>query len=276
MSDNNKNETKTSGSKTNVEDISLNYEEVLNHDGETKQETKQETKKLTEISTDDFSNLQTGDILLFNDDVFAFKHKKWSDYLFGILDSAIKFFTNSKYNHCGIVIKDPQFTDPPLKGYYMMHSGSENFGDAENDRSKIGVQLSDLKEAIDLYPGNVYVRRLHTDRNQEFYDKLARAHNFVHNIPYDMNPIDWIRVELGLWKEGEPEDQKLDKYWCSALVSFMYTQLGLLAPDTPWSFIKPVQLGTEHKEEELKFINCTLDPELEIKKAFPSQTHSVR
>ena len=47
-------------------------------------------------------NCNTGDILLYN-----------SKYLIG---RAIEYFTQSKFSHISIVLKDPTYIDPQLKG----------------------------------------------------------------------------------------------------------------------------------------------------------------
>ena len=42
-----------------------------------------------------------------------------------------KYFTKSKYTHIAMILKDPSFTNPPLKGLYIIESGEELsvFGD---------------------------------------------------------------------------------------------------------------------------------------------------
>ena len=52
-------------------------------------------------------NLKTGDILLLDYEGGGF---------FGVFTSLIKYFTHSKYSHIGLVLKDPTFIHPSLKG----------------------------------------------------------------------------------------------------------------------------------------------------------------
>ena len=55
-------------------------------------------------------NLRTGDLILFD---------SLSEGLLYYFDKLIKYFTNSKFNHIGMVVKDPTFTDKQLKGLYL-------------------------------------------------------------------------------------------------------------------------------------------------------------
>ena len=38
-------------------------------------------------------------------------------------------------------------------------------------------------------------------------------------------------------KDGEP--QKTDRFWCSALIGYIYTKCGILKADTDWSILRP-------------------------------------
>ena len=78
------------------------------------------------------SHAETGDILLF-------KENWWFSRL-------IQYFTNSKYSHCGIIIKNPNFTPIPLRGLYLLEStGFIHTKDAEDHEHKFGVQLTHSK-----------------------------------------------------------------------------------------------------------------------------------
>ena len=177
-----------------------------------------------------------------------------------IFSRLIEYFTNSPYSHCGIIIKDPKFTPKPMVGNFFLESGSESFPDAENHKIKIGVELVDLDEMISKYPGKIVLRKLDCNRNEEFYSKLSEIHKVIHNKPYDLDPIDWIKALIG---DNSGNTQLTNRFWCSALVSYIYVQLGLLDKDTPWSLITPNDLSSSGKK--LQFINCSLGSEIQIK-----------
>ena len=189
--------------------------------------------------------LETGDIILFSGNYF--------------LSYIIEYFTNSIYSHVGVVLKNPNLGDARFKGIYLLESGFENTPDPENHRIKKGVQIINLEDKIKNYKGRIYVRKLHCTRNEKFYEKIIKIHSNVHNIPYDLNPIDWIK---GYYKLNIGNTQKENTYWCSALVSYVYVELGFLDKNIPWTLISPKELSSS--SNELKFINCKLDNDKQI------------
>ena len=128
----------------------------------------------------DIETLNTGDIILFHGSYF--------------ISRIIEFLAGTEYSHCGIIIKDPWFTPEKLKGLYVLESGSENIPDPENNRVKYGVQLTKLEYILNNYDGSLYIRKLECIRDKQFYDKITQIHSNIHNLPYDFNPIDWIKA----------------------------------------------------------------------------------
>ena len=53
--------------------------------------------------------------------------------------------------------------------------------------------------------------------------------------------------------------RKTDKFYCSSLVAYIYTELGLLDKNTRWTDIFPSYFSSENPK--LKLINATLSPE---------------
>ena len=128
-------------------------------------------------------------------------------------------------------------------------------------KAKCGVELIPLKDILFSKKNNLYLRKLHCVKNEDFYKKLNKAHSIVHNRPYDLIITDWVKSYLGI-KIGNERRKK--PFWCSALVSFLYYSLGFLDKNITWTTISPKQLGTEDPNKTLKFINCTLDKEVQI------------
>lgn len=212
-------------------------------------------------------NFETGDILLFHNAKNCF---------FKLVECC----TKSRYSHIAMIIKDPDITTPPLKGLYIIESGTEPFADAENHRYKFGVQIVPLQLVLATYSGSIYWRklRLNIPRDSKFERTLAVAHNYVHNLPYDIDPMDWLNAAFGTYTpstkifkksllcccNSKPKHtNRKDTFWCSALIAFMYTMIGLLPKSTPWSYIRPVDWGTE-RQTPLNFIQCSLDAEIKI------------
>jgi len=201
---------------------------------------------------------QTGDILLYHPKCVI---NKWSDYLIWGMEKIIMTVTNSEYSHASIIIRDPQFTTPPMKGLYVLESNRENFPDAEDNEIKMGVELVHLEDVLKTYSGDIYWRKLTCTRDEHFYQTIADTHSVTHNRPYDLIPSDWCKAALRL---NFGKTQRKKTFWCSALVSYIYTQLGFLPSDTPWTLISPKMLGTESGTTKLYFNNCTLDNEIQI------------
>lgn len=193
----------------------------------------------------DIKKLQTGDMILYNGNYF--------------ISRIIEYFTDSIYSHVAVVIKNPFFDNKFLEGIYVLESGYENKPDPENHRKKFGVQLTKLEDMIKNYVGKVFVRKLHCIRNRDFYRKIQQIHSDVHNIPYDINPFDWIRADLNI---NIGNTQKRNTYWCSALVTYFYVKLGFLDKNVPWTLISPKELSSS--STRLHFHNCILDRDTEI------------
>jgi len=201
--------------------------------------------------------LKTGDILLF-------------DYtgggLFGIFTYLIKKFTHSKFSHIGMVVKDPVFLNNSLKGLYLWESSEEPHSDPQYDKKNIGVQITPLYEILNEYKnnGNVYVRHINSNPKENikyfFSDKqLEDVHKIVYDKPYDIVPRDWWEAH----EQIDTDPQKTDRFWCSALVGYIYTKCGLLDETTDWSIMRPCDFSLEN--ENLKFINGAFLEDSEIK-----------
>ena len=185
--------------------------------------------KLNKMSVP-ISELRTGDVLLFA----ATR---------GFITRLISRCTDSIYTHAAVVIRDPQFPNFTRKGVYMMESTTlDPIPDAEDGIKKFGVQIHLLERVVKTYPGKVYVRKLHTIRNERFYERVNEFHRLVHNEPYDLNPLDWTEMAL---KKYYLDRHVKTEFICSALVCFFLVVTNSLDPTTPWTLIRPVDLGQE-------------------------------
>ena len=186
-------------------------------------------------------NLNTGDILLF-------------DYegggSMGIFSWLIKKATKSNITHVGMVLKDPVFINPSLKGYYVWESGWEGTPDPQDGKVKFGVQITPFEEIFQNYKkknGKIYVRRVTCPINLFTTEKLLQIHEIVYDKIYDIIPTD--QIEAVFRRDDNP--QKTSRFWCSALVGYIYTQCGCLHPGTDWSMIRP----SDFVEDYLQYIN---------------------
>lgn len=190
------------------------------------------------------NQLETGDILLFSNYPSGF---------FGFFDSLIRFGTQSKYSHIGIVIKDPEFLN--LKGLYMWESGYEGTPDPQDNKIKIGVQITLLDTVINNYKktGHIFVRKLNCPKELITNEKLKKIHEEVYLKPYDINPIHWVASAFN----SNINLNENKSFWCSALVCYILVKLGILDENENWTLKKPCDFSLS--DEHLKFSkNCSL------------------
>ena len=166
--------------------------------------------------------LRTGDLLLFCESR-------------SLVDRFLRWSTGSKWTHVGLVLVDP----PGLpRGVYMAESGGEAEPDVLSGENVFGVQLQFLSHVVDA---NTYVRRLHPPLDAEQQQHLWALVGQLDGTPYDTSPADWLRAAARL-REGRAEcEQRTDRFWCSALVAYLYVKLDLLPAQTPWTLVAPVE-----------------------------------
>ena len=187
---------------------------------------------------EDIDKLQTGDIILC--------HGGKDD---SVIDKAIEYFTHSPWEHAAMIIRNPWWINDKLEdGVYVFQSGPgpNSYPDAIND-SKSGVTLNRLEDFLRNREG-VYVRTLNNfelDGGKKFLFKTAFETS--HGKPYDKKPEHWTAACLGSFfrcpcisRNMLPREKK--EFWCSALVSFMYTKMEWTSAETDWSCQAPNDL----------------------------------
>jgi len=198
--------------------------------------------------------LKTGDLLLFDNK---------GGGIMGIFSSLIKKITKSDISHIAMVLKDPDFIDPPLKGIYVWESNYEGKPDPQDGTIKFGVQITPIEEILDYYRKNksqVFVRRIICYPSIFSKNNLEDIHKVVYDKVYDITISDWIEAI----ERKDKKPQKTDRFWCSALVGYIYTKCGLLSPNTDWSILRPSDFTTKYSSN-LEFLNnACLDNEQQL------------
>jgi len=211
-------------------------------------------------------DFQTGDLLLFHHTPDYSSLRKG---FMTICMKVIAWWTGSKYDHAALIVKDPLFTNPEFMrdGLFVLESScDDHLKDVEDHKYKVGDELESFEKVLEKWSGQVYWRSVDCVRDVEFYRRLDKAHTVVHGKPYDFKPADWFRAEFLLRKKKM--DRSTKAFFCSALVSYVYTELRLLPEDTDWGIVSPDQLGTELNMERPKVIfqRCMVADEVLIKK----------
>lgn len=200
-------------------------------------------------------NLRTGDILLFDNK---------SKNCFGFFTDVIKLVTKSQFSHVAMILVDPIYIKPNLKGLYIWESSIEKQPDPQDGKYKLGVQITPFQEIYDEYKSTnsqIYLRKLHAKSSLITQQKLLEIHKKVYDKPYDLDINDWIQEIIG--KDKHP--QKTDRFWCSALVGYIYSKLGIIDQNTDWSFLRASDFSIKFNGN-IKFINgCRLiDEQIKI------------
>jgi len=189
------------------------------------------------------------DIVLFRGEGY------WFSYV-------VEWLTWSRFSHVGIILKDPIYIDPSLTGTYLLESGIEIIKDAEDDKCKFGVQITDFTQIYEGYTGEIWKRSLKPyEKKEVIQELLEKAHDVVHNKPYDTRLIDLVKIDLEKkWRNY----QRTNCFVCSALVSFILVSLDLLDGKTNWDIVQPKDFDTG-KWIEKNIKNCDFGELTKIK-----------
>ena len=186
----------------------------------------------------DPSDLATGDLMLFT--AQREPRERWTvlRWLMHPFDSAIAYVTRSPYVHVGIVLVDPPFLE--TRGTFLWESGYEACVNPETGKQNIGVRLTPIAAVLGPEArGTVFARKC-TRRERITDAKLRKIHSDVFLKPYDMCMSDWLLATARL----DARPQKTDRFWCSAFVAYVLTQLGSLPETTDWSIVRPCDLSS--------------------------------
>jgi hypothetical protein len=180
-------------------------------------------------------HLKTGDLILFDNGGC------------NPLSFLIKFFTKSDITHIAMILKDPDFIDPPLKGYYVWESNYEGEPDPQDNKIKCGVQITPLEEICDKYKENgsaMYIRKINCQSELLSTKHLKEIHDVVYDKKYDF----YLRDVIEAIHREDRKPQKTDRFWCSALVGYIYTNCGILNKETDWSILRPSDFTPEYPD----------------------------
>lgn len=211
----------------------------------------------------------TGDIILYNT-------QKWYSKI-------LEYFLGQQYSHISIILKNPsEWLDEKLNEdiYYILESGIENFPNSESGKITFGVQIVPFYKVYNQYKfenyGHLYIRKLNYSSSsiteQKLKTNIKNAFLNIKNKPYDINIIDWI---IGYYELNNNLDtninltkyyQKTTSFVCSALVSYIYAECGILDNKIPWTIVTPIDYVNWDENDEyicekriLPFINnCKL------------------
>lgn len=199
--------------------------------------------------------LETGDLILFEGKAPVSK--------------CIEFFTKSKFSHIGMVLKDPTFINPELKGYYLWESGGESFPEVESHKIFYGVQIVPLEKVLEsCKKEKLYYMKLILSKTLDI-NKLKEIHHEIHHHKYDLNIIDWITA--GIYQEEKiiksKKRQKIEtpkEVWCSALIGYIFIKMGWFSDNVLFRYLSPEDWRYKY-DKKMCYKNCYLEPEKNLK-----------
>lgn len=185
------------------------------------------------------TRLKTGDIVLFSGK--------------GGISTGIKWFTQSKWSHVGMVLRLPEWDVVLL----WESTTLSNIADIESGRERKGVQLVPLSERIKKYKGEASIRLLDVERTPEMLTQLSILRAEIKGRPYEKDKIELIKSAYDGPFGENIED--LSSLFCSEMVAEAYQRMGLLAEEPPSNEYTPKDFSDEG---ELDLLKGTLEPEI--------------
>jgi hypothetical protein len=197
------------------------------------------------------NELETGDIILVTDS---------STGIFNYFLNMIKYATHSNYTHIALIVKDPHFLNKPLKGVYLWESSFEGTPDPQDDKIKLGVQLTEINEFKKNYGNSSFFIRKLKNKSVFTNEKLKEIHSVAYDKPYDINILDWIYALFR--KDKQP--QKTSRFWCSAFVGYIFVKCNILKEDTDWSIMYPNDFSLSGENLNYKSDNKLIENEIKL------------
>ena len=182
------------------------------------------------------SSLKTGDIVLFsgNKGIAPF----------------IRLCTRSKWTHVGMVYK---------RGEDIFLWESTKIGkvvDSEMGKKINGVQLPLLSERIRRFPGEVAIRPISREIDEDMVRKLYDFRQKVKGKKYDNNTITLLMAAYdGIFipEEFVPDaSNDLSSFFCSELIAATYQKIGLIPSKPPPSEYTPADFSEHGKVKLMK------------------------
>ena len=160
-----------------------------------------------------------------------------------------------------MILRDPTWIKPDLKGLYLWESTFEGTPDPQDGKIKLGVQITPIEKVLKMKHESIYVKQLKIGREKLTINVLTKIHKIVYEKPYDLNPIDWLEAYL----RKDFSSRKTDRFICSAFIACIYTEAGILEPNTDWSIIRPSDFDDESENYLTWVDDSALDKLYQIK-----------
>lgn len=174
--------------------------------------------------------LNTGDVVLFSGK--------------GAFSDIIKYGTLSKWSHCGMVLKIPEYD-------FLTVWESTTLSNIEDLTSKMprkGVQLVPLSDRVQKYSGDISIRKLQggTLAGNSLM-KLMDLRKELRGKRYEQNKMELFKAAYDGPFGHNSED--LSSIFCSELVAEAYQRLGLVSNAKPSNEYTPADFSEKRLKE---------------------------
>jgi len=171
------------------------------------------------MNTCKYGDLRTGDIILFSGR--------------GFIPRFIQLVTWSRWSHCGIIIADdPDYPFPLV--YESTHDDSLIGLDLKRHNS--GVQIVPFSKRLEMYDGNVAIRRVQTP-DYTHRAKLREYRTEVVGRPFEKSRKQIMAAAPVFWWLRQGKD--LSSIFCSEHVAETFIALGWLSNYVPSNWYTP-------------------------------------
>lgn len=154
----------------------------------------------------------------------------------GNVSSFIKRHTESKWSHCGMVVR--------INGLLFLWESTTLSDQLDVFAGKRidGVQLVRLGARIAWFHGEIGIRRLENFPRTDLVLGKLWAHMLpLHGLPYESSTLALIRAQLDRF--GAVGEEDLSSVFCSELVAAAYKVMGLLPKDISASEYVPEDMA---------------------------------
>ncbi|KAK3273858.1 hypothetical protein CYMTET_17930 [Cymbomonas tetramitiformis] len=167
--------------------------------------------------------LQTGDLVLFSGATVS--------------GAVIKLFSNSRFSHVGIVIKDVHEFDPDEAFVWESSTNKAGLTDVVSGEVRHGVELLSLEAKVNSgWYDEVAIRHLMVpeDKRRGIATTLRRIQKEWQGRPYEISRLEMLNAIVDIEGVKMFENTKdLSSLFCSELVAEAYMELGLLSTELP-------------------------------------------
>ena len=196
--------------------------------------------------------LKTGDIVLFSGD--------------GPISMLIRLITRSRWSHVGMVVKVPDF-DMVLLWESTMLNRFMDVKDVYAGTIVKGVQTTVLSDKISRFNGDVAIRQLNNELDDDKIKTLSELRNEWKNVPYEKDYLELLNSAIDIKIIPENEED-LSSIFCSELLAEALQRLNIIDDSVPSNEFVPSDFAEGKLIDSLIVGDYRYGPLIELENCF--------